>query len=86
MYNVINILAPSNLIESSSFLQVTRTTIITPKKLARSDKGLWSWLPLSILKNPHRLIRVENVVAGGWDNHMSMNEFEIPPNRTMDCS
>ena len=57
MYNVVDTLAPSFLIESSSFLQVTRTTI---------KSGLWFKLSLiractaelaalERLKIPHRL-------------------------------
>ena len=44
MYNVLNTLAHSFLIGSSSFLQVTRTTVK---------------LSLSVWKNPHRLIMGE---------------------------
>ena len=50
MYNVVNTLAPSFLIRSSSFLQVTRTTIKSQmsSKFSRSDHGLRSKLPLSV--------------------------------------
>ena len=50
MYNVVNNLAPSFLIGSSSFLQVTRTTIKSwmSRNSARSDRGLRIWLQLSV--------------------------------------
>ena len=43
MYNVVNTLAPSFLIESSSFMQVRRTTIISLQvhNSARFDHILW---------------------------------------------
>ena len=50
LYNVVKTLAPSFLIGSSSFLQVTMTTIKfwTSSNLTRSDNGLQSYLPLSL--------------------------------------
>ena len=44
MYNVVNTLAPSFLNGSSSFLQVTKTTIKSwrVQNLTRSDRGLQS--------------------------------------------
>ena len=44
MYNVVNTLAPSFLIGSSSFLQVTRTTIKSwmSSKFRQIDRGLLS--------------------------------------------
>ena len=54
-------LATSFLIGSSLFLQVTRTTIISRmgSNSAGLGQGLMSWLPLSVWKNPHRLIMGE---------------------------
>ena len=46
-------LAPSFLIGSFLFLQVTRTTM--GSNSAVSYEGLMSQLPLSVWKNPHRL-------------------------------
>ena len=58
MYNVVATLGPSFQIESSSFLQVTRTAIKScmSSNSVRSDHDLRSYLPLRVLKNPHRLI------------------------------
>ena len=58
MNNVVTTLAPSFLIGSSSFLQATSEPIISQivGNSAGSNQGLMSYLPLSILKNPHRLI------------------------------
>ena len=48
MYNVVNTLAPSFLIGSSSFLQLTRTTINgRVQNSTRSDHGLWSMTVVS---------------------------------------
>ena len=57
MYNVVNTLAPSFLIGSSSFMQVLRTTIQSCISSKFGQIRLWtrSKLPLSVGKNPHRL-------------------------------
>ena len=63
MNNVVTTLAPSYLIGSSSFLQATKTPIISRMGLnsVGSDQGLMSNLPLSVSKNPNRLIMGEIV-------------------------
>ena len=57
MYNVVNILAPSFLIKSSSFLQVTRTTIKSglSSKLSLIGSCTAELVALESLKIPHRL-------------------------------
>ena len=57
MYNVVNTLAPSFLIESSSFLQVTRTTIKSglSSKVSLIGPCTAELAALEPLKNPHRL-------------------------------
>ena len=57
MYNVVNTLTPSFLIESSSFLQVTRTTIRfgLSSKLSLIGPCTAELAVLVRLKNPHRL-------------------------------
>ena len=52
--NLVSTLAPPFLIGSSSFLQVTRTTIKSRigSKFGKIQPGLWSKLPLSIWNNP----------------------------------
>ena len=61
MFNVVNTLAPSFLIESSSFLQVTRTTINSglSSKLTLIGPCTVELAALERLKNPHRLIMGE---------------------------
>ena len=56
-------LAPSFLIGSSLFLQVTRTTINLGwvRNWTVSDEGLTSQLPLSVWKNSHRLMMEETL-------------------------
>ena len=60
MIDVVTTLAHSFLIGSSSFLQATRTPIKLGwvRNRAVSDEGLIK-LPLSVWKNPHRLIMGE---------------------------
>ena len=57
MYNVVNTLAPSFLIESSSFLQVTKTTIKSglSSKLSLIGPCTAKLAALERMKNPHRL-------------------------------
>ena len=61
MCNVVNTLAPSFLIESSSFLQVTRTTVNSglSSKLSLIGKCTAKIAALERLKNPHRLTKGE---------------------------
>ena len=61
MYNVVNTLAPPFLIGSSSFLQVTRTTIKswTSSKFDQIRPWPAELAALERLKNPHRLIMGE---------------------------
>ena len=61
MNNVVTTLAPSFLIGSSLFLQATRKPIISRmvQNLAGSNLELMSYMPLSVWKNPHRLIMGE---------------------------
>ena len=56
-------LAPSFFIGSSLFLQVMRTTINLGwlRNWAVSDEELMSYLPLSVWKNPPRLIMGETL-------------------------
>ena len=58
MNDVVTTLAHSFLIGSSSFLQATSKPIIARmgSNSAGSDLGLMSYLPLSVWKNPYRLI------------------------------
>ena len=58
LYNVVNTLAPSFLIRSFLFLQVTRTSISsgTSSKFGQIGKGTAELAALERLKNPHRLI------------------------------
>ena len=55
MYNVVSTLAPSFLIESSSFLQVTRTTITsrTSSKFGQIGQRTAELAALERLANPH---------------------------------
>ena len=61
MYNVVNTLAPSFLIGSSSFLQVASTTIKawTSSKFDQIRPWTAELTALERLKNPHRLIMGE---------------------------
>ena len=61
MNNVVTTLAPSFLIGSSSFLQATSKPIISQmgSKFSRIRPGTYELLPLSVWKNPHRLIMGE---------------------------
>ena len=61
MNNIVTTLAPSFIIGSSSFFQTTRKPIISgmSSRFTGSDKGLMSYLHLSVWKNPHRLIMEE---------------------------
>ena len=57
MYNVVNTIAPSFFTESSSFLQVTRTTIKSglSSKLGLIGPCTVEFAALGRMKNPHRL-------------------------------
>ena len=59
--NLVNTLAPSFLIVSSLFLQVTRTTIKSQmgSKFGRIEPGTYELAAIERLKNPHRLIMSE---------------------------
>ena len=61
IYNVMTTLAPSFLIGSSSFLQVTRTTIKTRTSSKFDQIGPWTaeLAALEHLENPHRRIMGE---------------------------
>ena len=61
MNSVVTTLAHSFLIGSTSFLQATSKPIISRMGLniAGFDQGLMSYLPLSVWKNPYRLIMGE---------------------------
>ena len=61
MYNVVSTLAPSFLIESYSFLHVTRTAIKAwvGSKFAKICPGFTELAALDRLKNLHRLIMGE---------------------------
>ena len=62
MYNVVNTLAPLFLIKSSSYSQVlTRTSISsrTSSKFGQIGLRTAELVPLSVWKNPHRLIMGE---------------------------
>ena len=52
-------LAPSFLIGSSLFMQVTRTTIKSRMKLGKIGPGTYELAALERLENPHRLIMGE---------------------------
>ena len=63
MHNVVTTLTPFIFLSgSSSFLQVTRTTIKSQMGSKFSQIGLLRELPLSVWKNLHRLINGRNVV------------------------
>ena len=61
MNNVVTTLAPSFLIGSSSFLQATSKPIISRmgSKFSRILPGTYELLPLSVWKNPYKLIMGE---------------------------
>ena len=61
IYNVVNTLAPSFLIGSSSFLHVTRTTITsrTSSKFGQIGPRTAELAALERMENPHRLIMGE---------------------------
>ena len=65
MYNVVNTLAPSFLIESSSFMQVRRTTIISRKslKFGTIQPHTAELAALERLKNSHRPIMRKILLA-----------------------
>ena len=64
MYNVVNTLAPSFLIESSSFLQVTKTTIKSglSSKLSRTEPCTAELAALEHLQNSPLTYNGRNVV------------------------
>ena len=91
-------LAPSFLIGSSSYLQVTRTSITsrTSSKFGQIGPRTAELAALSVWKNPHRhngekrchhifstiFDRILFIFAGNEDMYKSLNEFEIRPDAT----
>ena len=84
----VNALAPSFLIGSSSFLQVTRTSIRAQMSLKFSNTGPYtgSYLPQSILKmafkccdhsSTYMFYRISFIFSCYKDSHKIWDEFEI---------
>ena len=90
-YNVVTTLAPSFLIGSSSFLQVTRTIINAwiSSNLAKSDLGLRIKLPLSVLKIPIDLselsVAIETRVLKSFKANLEQNTMynHVTPSVTL---
>ena len=97
--NLVSTLAPSFLIGSSSYLQVTRTTIIsrTSSHFGQIRPRTAELAALERLKkipytyNGRNLVssfifdRIFFIIAGKEDNHKSLDEFKFRPDFTMDC-
>ena len=100
LYNVVNTLAPSCLIGSFSFLQVTRTTIKSRMSSKVCQIGLKTaeLAALKFWKHPHRLIMgkccdhsssfifdgIIFILASNMDMHESLDEFKLRPDTSTD--
>ena len=95
MENLVRTLVPSYLIGSSTFLQVTRTTI---KAWMRLNFGGISPLTAELaalerLKKTYKLVStlafhfdgISFILAGNKDNYIVSDEFEIRPDPSMEC-
>ena len=99
MYNVVTTLAPIFLIGSSSYWQITRTSITsrTSSKFGQIGPRTAELAAIERLKkNPHRLMEkscehsnsfiidlINLILAGQEDMHNSLDEFKFRPDTTM---
>ena len=96
MFNVVTTPAPLFMIESSSFLQVTRTTIkFTCKSSKFGQIRAWTtelaafeclekWDKFCYDSSAFTFEWIPFILARNKDNHESLNKFEFSPDSTTD--